>query len=105
MSTVDLQQDSPPCAPSPSGQSALAKLLREPLLHFLLLGAALFVVFGLIGKVTSTEKIIISGEDVQKLIKGFEYDNKRSPTPKEVEKIIADEVRTEILSREAVKEG
>src|SRR5438105_816588 len=103
MSTVDYQ-DSPPRAPSAAKQSTLVKLLREPLLHFLLLGAALFVIFGLIGKVTGTEKVTVTAEDIQKLIKGFEYDNKRSPMPQEVDKLIDDEVRTEILSREAVKE-
>jgi len=80
------------------------KLLREPLFQFLILGAALFGVFALIGN-SATTTITISSSKVEELIKGFRYDNKRSPTSQEVDRIIDDYVREEILSREALERG
>ena len=44
----------------------MKKILREPLLHFLLLGAAIFVAYGLLSKRSSDEpgKIVISAGQV-----------------------------------------
>ena len=48
-------------------------LLREPLLHFLVLGAALFGLFGLVGRkhAEAPAKIVVSAPRVATLVDGF----------------------------------
>jgi len=83
------------------------KLLREPLVHFLLLGAALFGVFSLLGKVTGDRaaQILVTPDRIQQLISGFNLDFKRPPTTQEVDRLIDDYIREEVLCREAWVRG
>ena len=82
-------------------------LLREPLVHFLLIGAALFAIFSFAGRWTSDAEnhIEISSAQIKQLIEGFRIDYKREPTADDVQKLIADYVREEVLCREAWKRG
>ena len=56
----------------------MKQLLREPLLHFLLLGAGLFVAFGLVGKRTSGEpgQIVITQGQIEPV---FSYSQQKPP--------------------------
>lgn len=85
----------------------MKKLLREPLLHFLLLGAAIFAAYGLLPKRVGDEpaKIIITQGQIASTIVGFARTWQRPPTPEELEGLIRDRVREEVYYREALALG
>ena len=60
----------------------LKKLVREPLLHFLLLGAAIFVAYSLVSKHTSGEpgKIVITQGQLASMWDSFTRPGNGSPT-------------------------
>ena len=60
----------------------MKKILREPLLHFLLLGTAIFAAYGLVSKRSSDEpgKIVISAGQVAAMAEGFARTWRRPPT-------------------------
>jgi len=85
----------------------MKRILREPLLHFLILGAAIFVAYGLVSKRSRAEpgKIVISEGQVAAMAEGFARTWRRPPTREEIEGLIRDQVREEVYSREAMALG
>jgi len=87
----------------------MKRLFHEPLLHFLLIGAALFAVFQLVRptpKATpSSKQIQLSLDDVARLALLFQSQWKREPTAPELERLMETRVQTEILYREALAMG
>jgi hypothetical protein len=85
----------------------MKRILREPLLHFLLLGAAIFAVYGLVSKRSSSEagKIVISAGQVAAMAEGFSRTWRRPPTHAEIEGLIRDRVQEEVYCREAMALG
>lgn len=85
----------------------MVKLLREPLLHFLVLGFALFLTYGwLSGRgVLTGDRIVITQGRVEQLAAGFEAIHQRTPTASEMDGMIEEAVREEIYSREAKSMG
>lgn len=81
----------------------MPKLLREPLLHFLILGAALFLVF----EVTQEEAgpgertIVVTAGQVEQLAGQFSRTWLRPPTASELDGLIEKYIRGEVLYREA----
>ena len=82
-------------------------LCREPLVHFLLLGAGLFVAFGLVGKRPSDElgKIVITQGQIEHLAAGYHRVHGRPASPEELEGLMRDYVREEVYCREALALG
>lgn len=76
-------------------------------MHFLLIGAALFLVFGLTkGPAENLEnRIVITRGDIQSLKANFARTWKRPPVEMELANLIEDQVRDEISYREAVAMG
>jgi hypothetical protein len=85
----------------------MKRILREPLLHFLLLGTAIFVVYGSVSKRSSAEpgKIVISAGQVASIAETFARTWRRPPTSQELEGLIRDRVQEEVYSREAMALG
>jgi hypothetical protein len=85
----------------------LRKFLREPLLHFVVLGAGLFVLFGLVGKPAEerSNQIVVSTAKIENLAKLFEQTWRRPPSQAELDGLIEDHVKEEILYREALALG
>ena len=85
----------------------MKKLLREPLVHFLLLGAGLFVAFGLVGERTGSEpgEIVVTQGQIESLAIGFARTWQRPPTDRELEGLIQDYIREEVYYREAMALG
>lgn len=85
----------------------MKKLLTDPLFHFLLVGAALFIIFELYSNTGESfeDKIIISQGDITALESNFARTWQRPPTEKELLGLLEESVRDEIAYREAVKMG
>ncbi|MGH8545372.1 MAG: peptidyl-prolyl cis-trans isomerase [Gammaproteobacteria bacterium] len=85
----------------------MKKFLREPLVHFLLLGAGLFVAFGLEGERTGGEpgEILATRGQIESLALGFARTWQRPPTDRELEGLIHDYIREEVYYREAMALG
>ena len=83
------------------------KLLKDPLLHFLLIGALLFLVFELIKNPTGNQEntITITRGDIEAIQANFTRTWQRPPTESELESLIEEMVREEIAYREAVAMG
>ena len=96
--------DHPPLAPR---HSPLMKLLREPLVHFLAIGAGLFLLSGLTGDPAGLQsgRIVVTQGQVASLATGFTRVWQRPPTDKELEGLIQDYIREEVYSREAMALG
>jgi hypothetical protein len=83
------------------------KLLREPLVHFLLLGATIFVIHGLVSKHSTAKpgEIVVTQGKVENLVTGFTRTWQRPPTEEELQGLIRDYVREEAAYREALAMG
>jgi len=83
------------------------KLLKEPLLHFLLLGGLLFGVYALVnpGSVQSDKTIVVDAGRIANLAARFKQTWYRDPTPAEMKGLIEDYVMEEIYYREALAMG
>lgn len=81
----------------------MSRLLKEPLLHFLLLGGLIFLAYG---KITGPQQdrddvIVVSLAQQRNLANTFERTWQRPPTQTELEGMIADYIRQEIAYRES----
>ena len=85
----------------------LKKLVREPLLHFLVLAAALFVVYSLVSKRTNGEggKIVITQGQLASMWESFTQTQQREPTAEEWKGLLRERVREEVYYREALALG
>ena len=83
--------------------SRLKALIKEPLFHFLLIGAVLFTVFGLKqdGNDETTNKILVNAGQIDQLSAQFERTRLRPPTDTELAGLIEGFVRDEVYYREA----
>lgn len=86
----------------------MKRFLKEPLLHFLLLGAGLFLAFGLMPKGPGSSepgKIVVTQGQIEHLATGFAKTWQRPPTAQELEGLVRDWVREEVYYREAMALG
>jgi hypothetical protein len=84
----------------------LKKLLHEPLVHFLLLGALIFIVFDLTNSESEDENsIVISKKRVEQLTSEWEKKNLSVATQKVKKEIIDKEIYRNVLYKEAIKVG
>lgn len=85
----------------------LKSLLREPLLHFLAIGAALFLYFhfGGSGSGQGSTRIVVSPGQIAHLEAGFTRTWSRPPSEMELKGLIDEWVREEIAVREAMAAG
>nr|WP_137676814.1 peptidylprolyl isomerase [Parerythrobacter lutipelagi] len=80
---------------------------REPLVHFLAAGAALFLVLGWIGDDVdpASRSITVTQEDRARLALQWERTYSRAPTDAELDALTEQFVREEVLYREALRLG
>ena len=86
-------------------RARLALLVREPLVHFLVIGAALFLFFEWSGGGPEGRRIVVRSGQIEYMIAGFSRTWQRPPTEQELKGLIDDYVREEIAYREAVATG
>ena len=89
--------------------ATMNRYLREPLVHFLLLGLALFAVYGYmnrgLGGAESSKQIALTLDDLHQMDMYFVSQWHRQPTPEEFQAMVEDKIREEVLYREALAMG
>lgn len=82
----------------------MRRLLREPLLHFFLLGAAIFAIYEAIPRTPSPESrvIVVTQGRIESMATTFTRVWQRAPTDEELEGLVRDYIREEVYYREAV---
>jgi parvulin-like peptidyl-prolyl isomerase len=86
----------------------LKSLAREPLVHFLLLGAALFVLDAWLKPAAApagTTEIVVGEARIRNLVQNFRRTWQRPPTEEERDGLIEAHVREEVFYREALALG
>ena len=82
---------------------------REPLLHFLVIGAALFVIYHWLNPTAAnsdtSRRIELTNDDIRQLEISWTAQWQRPPTPDEMRNLVEDKVRQEILYREGLALG
>ena len=89
--------------------SSLTGWLREPLLHFLLIGLVLFTVYAYINRgrtgTQSPRQIVLSLDELQTMTAYFQSQWHRPPTPQEFQAMVEDKIKEEVLYREGLAMG
>ena len=82
----------------------MKRLFNEPLVHFLLLGLGLFILYGLVSdRRDDTQTIVIDNYDMDNLIASWEMQWKRLPSHDELKSLVEQNIRQEVLYQEALK--
>jgi len=89
--------------------AAVKRWLREPLVHFLLIGLVLFAVYGYMhrgrGGAESSKQIVLTLDELRQMDMYFVSQWHRQPTPEEFQAMVEDKIREEVLYREALAMG
>lgn len=85
----------------------MMKVLREPLVHFVLIGAGLFLVFGVTRERDggAPKRIVVTTCQAEELAAKFSATWMRAPTKEELDNLIREHVRDEVYFREALDLG
>jgi len=89
--------------------SSIKRLLREPLVHFVLLGAALFAGYSHFtrdaGRDAAQYQIQLTPDELLQMTVYFQSKWERPPTPEEFDHLLEGKVQQEVLYREALAMG
>lgn len=102
------QAENPTQAQRKGFVSRVRRWLREPLIHFLLIGLALFIAYSVItpsATQPSSRTIELTKDDLNQLEVSWRAQWQRAPTPEEMRGLIEERVRQEILYREGIALG
>jgi hypothetical protein len=91
-----------------SCSNRMKRIFDEPLLHFLLLGAGIFLAYSLMPHSDSSGepgKMVVTLGQVEHLAAGFARTWQRPPTAQELAGLVRDRVREEVYFREAMALG
>ena len=79
-------------------------MFKEPLLHFILIGAAFFLLYGWVGETENNgDTITIDESDLEEIVSKFEMQWKRMPTEEELFSIVEKRIEHEVFYQEALK--
>ncbi len=86
---------------------SLMQLVKEPLVHFLLLGSGLFLIFHLMGEpnAQNPDRIVITRGKIENLRESFKKRWLRLPSGPELKGLVNDYIKEEVLYREALAMG
>ncbi|HEX7114173.1 MAG TPA: peptidylprolyl isomerase [Steroidobacter sp.] len=85
--------------------SILAKLVREPLLHFLLIAAVLSGINQYIATSSGVTRITVTQEQVRRLADKYRTQYGVKPTPEQLDALVESHIKEEIFYNEALKLG
>ena len=85
----------------------MKKVLREPLVHFLALALAIFVIHGALNRsaAVAPDRIVVTHARIEQIATLFARTWQRPPSPSELKGLIDDYVKDEVYYREALKLG
>jgi len=85
----------------------MAQFFREPLVHFMMIGAAFFLIWHFLGyRVTpQPDRIIITPGHVERLAQQWTKTHLRPPSAEELAGLVEQEIDEEVLYREAIAMG
>mgnify|MGYP003501157004 CR=1 FL=1 len=84
----------------------LHQILREPLVHFLLIGLALFVLYGRVATEGADSRTIeVNTARVDEMVRQFQAVWHRPPTATELQGLVDSYVRDEVMYREGLTMG
>ena len=82
----------------------MKKLIREPLVHFVLIGIGLFLLYGWVSDAEDNRNTIYFDDyDMDNLIASWEMQWKRLPTDEELKSLVEQNIRQEVFYQEALK--
>ncbi len=84
------------------------KFFREPLLHFLLIGAAIYLMYGLFAEPapeTDDKTIVVTAGEIEWMRTAWEKRWNRPPTTAELDGLVQQYIRETVLYREALTMG
>ncbi len=82
----------------------MKKLFREPLVHFVLIGIGLFMLYGWVSdSEDSRDTIYFDDYDMDNIIASWEMQWKRLPTDEELKSLVEQNIRQEVFYQEALK--
>src|SRR5713101_6652037 len=94
---------------SDSDRSLLKRLLREPLLHFVLIGIALFAIYRALHSnadgSSDSKKIVLTTNDLDQMSLMWQAQRRFSPSEEQIQKLLENRVHEEVLYREALALG
>lgn len=87
--------------------SVFGKFIREPLLHFLLLGGGVFLLFSVMnaGTIEKPNRIVVSQGQVELLAANFASTWQRPPSDEEMQMLVDNYLQDEVYYREALALG
>jgi peptidyl-prolyl cis-trans isomerase C len=95
--------------PARAPRPGLRRWFREPLVHFLVLGIALFVLYSIVNRGSArtpqSHQIVLTLDDLRQLQIGFAAQWQRPPTAQELMGLVESRIKEEILCREALAMG
>ena len=100
--------DDPHKSASPANKGWFSLLLKDPLFHFVVLGAVLFTAYLYVNddiEVSEPKRIIIDQNVLARLTVPFEQSWMRKPTEEELNGLVHEYIKEEILYREALELG
>ena len=88
----------------------LSQLLRDPLLHFLIAGAAIYIAYGLFSplaesQISDDKTVVVTTGEIDWLTNTWTSKWNRPPTEQELEGLVEQHIRETVLYREAVAMG
>ncbi len=84
----------------------MKKLFKEPLLHFLVIGALIFVVFSVVNKeeiAVDGKKIVVTAAEIERLSDNWSKKWNRPPTETELQGLVESYIKEEVLSNHTLK--
>src|SRR5512143_439772 len=83
----------------------IRRILGEPMLHFLLIGVALFAIYNRLPGRSGVDRIVVTEGVVDDLVTQHVAARGRAPSPGELRHLVDAWVRDEVLYREGVTRG
>jgi peptidyl-prolyl cis-trans isomerase C len=86
----------------------MKKIYKEPLLHFLIIGMLIFVLFSIVNKektIVSGDRIVVTTAEIERLSDNWSKKWNRPPTETELKGLVDSYIKEEVYYREALALG
>ncbi len=80
----------------------MKKLLKEPLLHFLLIGGLFFLLYGMLNPTVKENEIVIDDALINEMVAKWNLQRNKAPSFEELQGLIRQNIEQEVLYQEAL---